>query len=106
MIKILERNNIIILAFIIIIDPFPKIVYSKTQLDLNDKIMCNKIIANINYQYLDVTLNKNKTMNIKTLNEAPFPRKKTLYVSPFFSKEKFGKADIGEITKKFEKKKN
>ena len=62
----------------------------------------NKIIANINYQYLDVTLNENIGQSDKQLPNA-FHQKKSLYVSPFFSKEIFRNTNLDKHVNSFAK---
>ena len=78
-----QKIDLIILAYMLIIDVVPNIDYD-TPLILDSKNIDRiKIIANINYQYLDIILNKSlhipKSINTITINTQ----------SPYFSKEKF-----------------
>ena len=57
----------IIIAFIIIIDPFPKIVFDKELITPQQNIIKNRIISNINYQYLDI-YNNSSDLTVKINN--------------------------------------
>lgn len=62
-----NKINIIILAFNIIIDPFPYIEYNKKIIDDDNNIKRIKIISNINYQYYDTINNNKKIINTKDI---------------------------------------
>ena len=95
-----KKMNIVIIAFIIIIDPFPQINYDGELISSKNMKIKNKIIANINYQYLDLVFNISDEV-IKTRSTEP-PRKiETATVSPFFSKEIFTKINIEKVVNKF-----
>lgn len=95
-----KKMNLVIIAFTIIIDPFPKINYDDEIISEKNMKKKNKIIANINYQYLDLVFNVSDNIVKKRLNNPP--RKiETAKVSPFFSKEIFGKTDIEKVVEKF-----
>ena len=82
-----QKIDIIILVFLILIDPHPKI--KDTVLITEDNYMTKtKIIANINYQYLDVV--DNTASEKRDLFQNNF---KKLY-SPLFSNEKFHENNV------------
>ena len=76
-----KKINIIIFAFLIIIDPIPKINYTEPILTEKNKIITNQIILSINLQYQDLLNNKQST---KYLQENTHTK-----ISPFFSKDQF-----------------
>lgn len=75
-----KKIDLIIIAFIIIIDPFPKIVFDKELITPQQNIIKNRIISNINYQYLDIYNNSsdlaskinNPTITLKNNNTTIF----------------------------------
>ncbi len=85
-----KRINLIILAFIIIINPLPKINFEEAIITKDNNIIKNKIIACINLQYQDLLKNKENDIKYDKLK----------HISPFFSKEKFTKNyDLNNIYK-------
>ena len=89
-----QKIDIIVLALLILIDPQPKI--KDTPLISREHCIAKiKIIANINYQYLDITHNKEKHQKI-VLNK-DFSN---LY-SPLFSNEKFLENNLDQVLKKY-----
>lgn len=52
-----KKMKLIIYAFLIIINPFPKIDFDKKIISDTDNLVRNKILANINFQYVDVQQN-------------------------------------------------
>jgi len=91
-----QKIDIIILALLILIDPQPKIKDTPL-ISQEHYITKTKIIANINYQYLDITQNKEKHQKI-ILNK-DFSN---LY-SPLFSNEKFLENNVDQVLKKYTK---
>ena len=89
-----QKIDIIILALLILIDPQPKI---KDTLLISPEhyITKTKIIANINYQYLDITQNKEKHQKL-VLNKGF----SNLY-SPLFSNEKFLENNVDQVLEKY-----
>ena len=82
--KKLKKINLIILSFILIINPIPEINYNIPIITDKNLLIKNKIIACINLQYKDLLFNKEKRNSQNNSNE----------LSPFFSKEKFSSIDI------------
>lgn len=82
--KKLKKINLIILSFILIINPIPEINYNIPLITDKHLLIKNKIIACINLQYKDLLFNKEKRNSQNNRNE----------LSPFFSKEKFSNIDI------------
>jgi len=97
-----KKINLIIFAFIIIIDPYPNINYNNNLIDNTKIIIKQKIISNINFQYLDIS--KNRTKNIPLKIDNTYVSKKS-ELSPFFSKNNFKLCSIEPIVKKFTKNK-
>lgn len=52
-----KKMKLLVYAFEILIDPFPKIDFTKPIISAQENKVRNKIVANINFQYLDVMQN-------------------------------------------------
>lgn len=76
-----KKINILILVFLILIDPIPTIQYQNPIITEKNKIIKNKIILSINLQYQDLLNNIESTTSLE--------ENKKKKISPFFSKEKF-----------------
>ena len=92
-----QKIDIILLALLIIIDPQPKIKETELISDENYRTK-TKIIANINYQYLDITNNWESEQGELYSNNF-----KKLY-SPLFSNEKFPTNNLDISVEKYVKK--
>ena len=81
-----RKIDLLIIAFIIIIDPQPKIDFNKSLIDSDKNKIRIKIISNINFQYLDIVLNNDPEILKKKLESYVTKNK---IESPFYSKESF-----------------
>lgn len=57
-----KKMKLIVYAFMIIINPFPRIDFHKKIISAKDNVVRNKILANINFQYLDVKQNESQSL--------------------------------------------
>ena len=105
--------NLVIFAFKLIINPFPKIDYTRKLITPKENTTRIKILANINFQYLDESTNTrlfdNKEKNNEEKKEEDKEEnkeeedKKEEY-SPLFSHKKFQKVvNIDKFIEKFKK---
>ena len=76
-----KKINILILVFLLIIDPIPCINYKNPTITSQNNIIKNKIVLSINLQYQDLLNNKESLLLLQ--------ENKKKEISPFFSKEKF-----------------
>ena len=83
------KIDLIIIAFDIIINPFPYIDFDKNILNYTQNLIRNKIIANINYQYYDINFNNSPNILEKKLNQFPIINNKLTIQNPIFSKTSF-----------------
>lgn len=79
-----QKLDFIIIAYILIIDASPAIDYNTPLIEDSKNINRIKIMANINYQYIDIVLNKSPQYS-KQSNPTP----PTIQYSPLFSKDRF-----------------
>ena len=97
-----SKCNLLIIAFIIIINPFPKINYDYKLLKNDRRIMIN-LLSNINFQYLDVMQNQNQGLKLKKLNY-PSLIKQYNDKNTIFSKQHFkSKVNLDGVINKFKK---
>lgn len=84
-----KKIDLIIIAFILIVNPYPHIDFNKTILDTKQHSIKNKIISNINYQYYDINFNNSPNILDKKINESLDSNSNLIIKNPIFSKTSF-----------------
>lgn len=95
-----NKANILILAYMLLIDPFPKIKYDFEFTD-NKKITLNTYLANINFLYSDILKNKS-THNVKNIPDTKINTNNNNSNS-IFSDNKYKSCDINHHIKMLKK---
>ena len=84
-----KKIDLIIIAFILIVNPYPHIDFNKTILDTTQHSIKNKIISNINYQYYDINFNNSPNILDKKINQSSNLNNNLKIQNPLFSKTSF-----------------